>query len=103
MVGNLDRHSGNFLVDSNERPIPIDHGLAFPTKNSEQGQHNFKFDATFQLNEKEKSLLTNFARQRQSIEEELSGLLEPKAVDAMFQRVDRMLDIGWVSHEWRAQ
>lgn len=101
VVGNLDRHSGNFLVDSEKRPIPIDHGLAFPLKNGEQGRHNFKFDKLFQLNPEEKTLLQKFSSQQESIRNELSGLLEPKALDAMFCRVDRMLELGWVSHEWR--
>ena len=101
VVGNLDRHSGNFLVDNDHRPVPIDHGLAFPLKNGEQGTHNFKFDASFQLNNEEKATLRKFSAESESIREELSELLEPKALDAMFARVDRMLELGWVSHEWR--
>ncbi len=101
VVGNLDRHSGNYLVDAEERPIPIDHGLAFPVKNGEQGTHNFKFDASFQLNDDEKATLRKFSAESEAISEELSGLLEPKALEAMFARVDRMLELGWISHEWR--
>lgn len=102
VVGNTDRHSGNFLVDQQRRPIPIDHGLAFPVKNGEQGTHNFKFDATFQLNDKEKALLKQFSADREAVSQELSELLEPDAIKAMFGRVDRMLELGWVSHEWRS-
>lgn len=100
VIGNLDRHSGNYLLDSQSRPVPIDHGLAFPTKNSDQGFSNFHFAATFQLQEDEKVLLKDFVAERNSIESELSGLLEPESIDAMFDRVDRMLELGWISHEW---
>lgn len=101
VVGNLDRHSGNYLVDGENRPVPIDHGLAFPVQNGDQGTHNFKFDATFQLNDEEKAILRKFSTGSESIREELSGLLETRALDAMFGRVDRMLELGWISHEWR--
>ena len=101
IIGNLDRHSGNFLKSRDDRPIPIDHGLAFPTANGEQGHVNFHFDATFQLNPAEKSMLKTFKKDRSKVEKDLSGLLEPEAVEAMYQRVDRMLELGWISHEWR--
>lgn len=101
IIGNLDRHSGNVLVDGENRPIPIDHGLSFPTRNGKQGFTNFNFDATFQLNESEKSMLKEFTAQKKDVTKELKGLLEPEAVEAMYERVDRMLELGWVSHEWR--
>ncbi len=101
VVGNLDRHSGNFLLDREARPIPIDHGLAFPVENGDQGFNNFHFDASFPLDEKERATLSKFSQQRDEVTLELQGLLEPKAISAMFERVDRMLELGWVSHEWR--
>jgi Phosphatidylinositol 3- and 4-kinase len=102
VIGNLDRHTGNFLVDQNERPIPIDHGLAFPTKNESQGFSNFHFGATFQFDDKEKATLKKFVADRAKVTEDLKGLLEPEAIEAMYQRVDTMLQTGWVSHQWRS-
>jgi hypothetical protein len=101
VIGNLDRHSGNYLLDPDGRPIPIDHGLAFPVKNGSQGFTNFHFDASFQLDPKEKALLAGFLADRQAVEAELKSLLEPEAIQAMFERVERMLELGWISHEWR--
>lgn len=101
VVGNLDRHSGNFLLDDQGRPIPIDHGLSFPVKNGDQGFSNFHFSATFPLNETEKTRLKEFLCQKESVETELQGLLEKEAVGAMFERVERMLELGWVTQEWR--
>lgn len=103
VVGNLDRHKGNFLLDAEKRPIPIDHGLAFPVKNGEQGYDNFHFDSTFQLNAEEKSLLGDFVARREQVTKDLEGLLEPEAIEAMYQRTERMLEIGWISHEWRTR
>lgn len=101
IIGNLDRHGGNLLLDGQHKPIPIDHGLAFPTQNGEQGHTNFNFDATFQLNDEERTLLQDFSAQRAEVKSELRDLLEPEAVTAMFERVDRMLELNWISHEWR--
>lgn len=103
VIGNLDRHSGNYLLDDQGRPVPIDHGLAFPVKNGGQGFSNFHFSASFPLNEKEKSQLRDFLSQRESVSAELDNLLEPDALGAMFERVERMLELGWVSHEWREE
>jgi phosphoinositide 3-/4-kinase-like protein len=100
VIGNLDRHSENFLVDQEKRPIPVDHGLAFPTKNGPQGKINFNFKDVFQLNDIEKGLLNKLKKERPQVTTELEGLLEPEAIDAMYARVDRMLELGWVSHEW---
>jgi len=101
VIGNLDRHTGNFLVDGQKRPIPIDHGLSFPVQNRNQGFSNFHFGKTFQLNAKEKGTLSKFVQDRPAVAKELQGLLEPEAIDAMFQRVETMIEIGWVSHQWR--
>jgi hypothetical protein len=103
VIGNLDRHTGNFLIDQDERPIPIDHGLAFPTKNEGQGSSNFHFGASFQLDDEEKATLKKFVADRGKVSDDLKGLLEPEAVEAMYQRVDMMLETGWVSHQWRAK
>lgn len=99
IIGNLDRHSRNWLVDEG-RPIPIDHGLAFPLKNGPQGAMNFAFNKVFRINAEERKLLTDFAAARGEVEQELSHLLAPPALDAMFERVEAILSSGEVNHQW---
>lgn len=101
VIGNLDRHHGNWLVDETGRPVPIDHGLAFPLANGDQGHTNFNFDRTFELNDEEQARLAGFLERRDEVARELSPLLNPRAVAAMFERVEAMLATGRVSHAWR--
>lgn len=102
IIGNLDRHGGNWLIDPKGRPIPIDHGLAFPLANENQGFHNFDFSETFALNEEELARLKNFAEERPQLELQLRGLISPKAVHAMFERVERMLKHQSICQDWRS-
>jgi hypothetical protein len=102
VIGNLDRHGGNWLIDPKGRPIPIDHGLAFPLANKDQGFHNFDFSESFDLNFEEKARLQQFSQQRPEIEKQLQGLIPPQAVAAMFERVERMLESGRICQEWRS-
>jgi hypothetical protein len=37
VIGNLDRHHGNMMVSPDGKLIPIDHGLALPTKPTHSG------------------------------------------------------------------
>ncbi|MCA9794885.1 MAG: hypothetical protein KC910_23920 [Candidatus Eremiobacteraeota bacterium] len=99
IIGNLDRHSRNWLVDEG-RPIAIDHGLAFPLKNGPQGPMNFAFDKVFRINAEERKLLTDFVAARGEVEQELSKLLAAPAIDAMFERVAAILSSGEVNHQW---
>jgi hypothetical protein len=101
IIGNLDRHGGNWLVDTAGRPIPIDHGLAFPASNGSQGFANFDFGKDFELNSTEKQLLQRFCLQRKQIDKELSPVLERRAIEAMFERVERMLQRGATDSWWR--
>lgn len=102
VIGNLDRHGGNWLIDPKGRPIPIDHGLAFPLGNENQGFHNFDFSETFMLNPEETARLQQFTEQRPEIEGQLQGLLSSAAVDAMFERVEKMLQSGSICQQWRS-
>jgi hypothetical protein len=101
IIGNLDRHGGNWLLDCAGRPIPIDHGLSFPKHNGEQGMHHFDFAADLTLNPQETDLLRGFLGQRQAIEKTLAPLLEPEAIEAMFERVEVMLVGGRTDNGWR--
>lgn len=100
VIGNLDRHGGNWLVDGNLRPIPIDHGLAFPTRNAPQSTLNLDFRQPLTLNASERERLSRFAEQESEIRSQLATLLEPEALDAMFERVQRALQRGSIDTFW---
>lgn len=104
IIGNLDRHQDNYLMTEQGRVVPIDHGLAFPVKN---GQHhskpNFAFDKTVVLNDGEKKMLCGFLAQRKQVSEELSEHLEPEAITAMFERVEKMIATGQTCSDWRSR
>ena len=100
VIGNLDRHGGNWLLDGNLRPIPIDHGLAFPCKNAPQSTLNLDFREPLTLNNSERSRLSHFADQEPQIRAQLASLLENEALDAMFERVHRALKRGCIDTFW---
>ncbi len=102
VIGNLDRHGGNWLIDREGHVVPIDHGLAFPLKNEAQGFHNFDFERNFELNDGEKARLNSFLLRRGEIRDALGPLLEPEAIEAMFERVEHLLTKGRTSSWWRA-
>jgi hypothetical protein len=82
--------------------VPIDHGLAFPTRNQSQGSSlNYLFDKEIRLNQAETRMLSSFAANREQIARDLSEHLEPEAIEAMFQRVEVMLKKGRTDNGWR--
>lgn len=101
VIGNLDRHGGNWLVDREGHPVPIDHGLSFPLQNRDQGFHHFDFDRSFALNDEEKARLNSFLLRRGEIRDALGPLLEKEAIEAMFERVEHLLTEGRTSSWWR--
>lgn len=101
VIGNVDRHSGNWMVNSKGEPIPIDHGLAFPTKNGAQGVHAHDFKEPVSLKPSDRQSLNQLLSQRESLTTELSPLLEQSSIDAMFSRVETMLDKGSTDSAWR--
>ncbi len=102
VIGNLDRHNRNFLITEEGRSVPIDHGLAFPLKNGYQGLTiNYDFASKVVLNPGERQMLADFLSQREAISAELSPHLEPRALEAMFSRVEGMLESGATEKGWR--
>lgn len=101
IIGNLDRHSGNWLVGEEGRLVPIDHGLAFPLQNGDPGGHKFFFVKPFPLRPDELSRLREFLSHRQEIRAELGALLAPEAVEALFERVEQMIEQGATNKDWR--
>lgn len=101
VIGNLDRHNGNWMLTEDGHSLPIDHGLSFPMQNSGQGGSNFVFDKNLTLRDEEKQMLQSFLEQKETLTEQLSPLLSGQSIDAMFERVEVMLKKGETSHEWR--
>jgi hypothetical protein len=101
VIGNLDRHGGNWMMTEGKDALPIDHGLSFPHQNKEQGYINFDFKQPVELHDQDRQGLENLVAQEQSIRAELSPLLEPVAVDSMYERVGKMRTEGTTSGWWR--
>lgn len=101
VIGNLDRHSANWMVQKEGELIPIDHGLAFPLKNGTPGAHKFYFNKPLQLRPEEREALQNLVQNRRSAELELAPLLAPEAIASMFERVETMLQKGTTDNGWR--
>lgn len=101
VIGNLDRHSNNWMVKSDGELIPIDHGLAFPLQNGKPGGHKFYFSKPLKLRPEEISALTQLLTHRAEVEAELAPLLSPDAVASMFERVETMLSKGETDNAWR--
>lgn len=99
VIGNLDRHAGNVLVNPAGEAVMIDHGLAFPERVAiHLHDGNMVFMRTIvekELSTAHRSLLRNFGANRKAITEELAGLgLEDDAIVAMWDRVDWMIAEG---------
>lgn len=99
VIGNLDRHEGNFLA-SGTTIIPIDHGLTMPLKNGAQGYMNALFSTTAPMNRDDRRALEALVENRHALSGELTRLgLSAQAVDAMYERVTLLLKDGW-STDW---
>ena len=101
VIGNLDRHEGNWMVTKDGDALPIDHGLAFPWKNESQGFMNYDFQKEVPLTGDDVQGLQKLSSQREALTERLSGLLEKPAIESMFDRVDRMVSEQKTSNWWQ--
>jgi hypothetical protein len=109
ITGNLDRHSGNFLVTGDEQTaklVPIDHGLTFPENGNNlyrlgpaqnslislPGSHEkFSDDMIEKIRnidpETLKASLQNEIKTVNAVHEQTSGVLTDKALDCARQRM----------------
>ncbi len=101
VIGNLDRHAGNWMVDGNGNIHAIDNGLSFPTENNPLQDGNFDFGKPMNLNPETRSSLENLAANKDAVNAKLSGLLEPKAIQSMWDRVDHILQTGKTNAWWK--
>jgi histidinol phosphatase-like PHP family hydrolase/2'-5' RNA ligase len=106
IIGNTDRHGGNFLLDgkmatgtgSDEgRLWLIDHGLAFP-ENNVSGYYNRLLMARSQelygesIDQEEYAFLEALRARWPQIEKDLSALLDADSLAAMQERLDYMIE-----------
>lgn len=91
VLGNLDRHAGNWMVTSSGQPIPIDHGLTMPLSNTGGDRGTREFYAPRRLDAESQKALERLVRKRPEVEAELSPLLAKRAVNAMYERVENLL------------
>ena len=99
VIGNLDRHGKNALIDSSMHVWAIDNGLSFPCRDVElriwgnwSGDWNLKDGKT--IPPKLLDLLKNFQENFGEVESRLADIVEPEAIDQMRLRVERMMGTG---------
>lgn len=104
LIGNRDRHAGNWLVTAAGTTIPIDHGLAFPSHNEQIRYKAYDFRIPVRLRDSDRQRLE---RVRVGLSQELSPLIGDAAVEATIARVDRLLaegkTFGWGRSDLRVK
>ncbi len=101
VIGNLDRHAGNWMVDDQGNIHAIDNGLSFPTENNPLQDGNFDFGKPMNLNNETRNSLENLAANKNAVNQQLSRFLEPKAIQSMWDRVDNILQTGKTNSWWK--
>lgn len=100
VVGNVDRHSGNWMIARTGQAVPIDHGLSFPYRNGSQGRCNTAFGRELKLAPETGEKLRGLLENRTEITAELEEVLDSKPVKAMFRRIEGILEDGETSVSW---
>ena len=99
VIGNLDRHGHNLVVDKANHLIAIDHNLAFPTSNASQMINDLALlDRPRKLTADESRRLDNVVLRRGEIDSALGKYLQPAEIYPMWQRIDYMRrnkEIAW--------
>lgn len=96
VLGNLDRHQDNWLINRDGWHQPIDHGLTFPPA---EGFINYNFGIPKNLTEADRDALKKLLASQQTLTPENLGL-EPSAISAMLKRVQVMLESGSTCPAW---
>ncbi len=91
VIGNPDRHAGNWVVTPQGHLASIDHNLAFATCD----RHHFGADVPHALDDEEKGILDKFVKSRDRITKQLqrAGLPNPE-IEWVWKRVDWMVEHG---------
>lgn len=107
IIGNLDRHANNYMIDEGAEADQalhlIDNGLSFPLENTTRPGNADIYDRRvsrigYGLQPEETKLLEDLVIHREEIDAELraNGLIGPP-VDAMWERINYMLEVNEVS------
>lgn len=91
LIGNRDRHAGNWLITAGGTVIPIDHGLSFPRRNDSGRIHACDFVHPVP------ALPVDLAP---GALEELKELVGPEALRALQQRLERVRELGHTYRWW---
>jgi len=103
ILGNLDRHSGNFLFTASKKIVPIDHGLCLPLVHAKYRGH-FLFSRDGYLTKKESERISKFLQNKAEITQQLLAIdIDQRASDLMFERAETMLKLGATSKTWYAR
>jgi uncharacterized protein DUF4332/phosphoinositide 3-/4-kinase-like protein len=100
VIGNLDRHGGNWMLTPTGEPVPIDHGLSFPNRNGNQIRANYQFYRDAPLSEDQGQRLEDFLQSRSEISKELEPKIGKRALGAMWRRVETILKNGKADDSW---
>jgi hypothetical protein len=98
IVGNLDRHANNYMIDSTDTLHLIDNGLTFPIENIGDPGNAALYDARIErfghkLYPTETKLLEDLVIHREEIDAELrANKLDEQAIEAMWERIRWMLE-----------
>ena len=99
IIGNVDRHGNNILLDRTGHAISIDHGLSFPNSNIGTGLDG-NVEAMLRRPEKltagEVRQLSQFKAKRAVIDNAVKKYLQQPEIDAMWARVDMMEKFGQI-------
>lgn len=100
IIGNLDRHSDNWLVRRSGRVVAIDHGLAFPIGEAKEWGNYEAIEKRLAegraaLTDAEEAMLKKLKSDRM-LDQELRNLLDGHAVDLFYRRIEETLAAGRV-------
>lgn len=88
LLGNRDRHAGNWLITAGGTSIPIDHGLSFPRHNRTTRIHSYDFVQAIPV------------RWEPVEVDDLAELIGPEAVEALQARFQRLRQEGSTFRWW---
>lgn len=95
VIGNFDRHGGNVFTDSDGKLLLLDNGYAFPIPGLALPFDNSEFHEvidTETLRSEDIDALRTLRSNREDIDKELVALLNQPAVEALWDRVDYMIE-----------
>lgn len=100
-IGNLDRHSGNWMIGHFGHAIPIDHGLSFPTRNGKQPRGGgYAFSAEVPLRPETSQKLAAMVEDEVALKKKLEPLVGVDATGAFLRRVKDMVKHNKAGSDW---